>query len=130
MIIMKVAISTNGEDLESAIVDPRFGRCDNFIIVNTKNLSFFVMSNKARMEGHGAGISAAQSIINEKVDAVISGNFGPNAFDTLAAAKVKMYSYNGLIANAIKELQENNLQEVTQPTRGGSRGMGRGRGRR
>ncbi|NHJ46654.1 MAG: dinitrogenase iron-molybdenum cofactor biosynthesis protein, partial [Asgard group archaeon] len=33
---MIVAVSTNGEDLESAIVDPRFGRCDNFIIVNTK----------------------------------------------------------------------------------------------
>jgi predicted Fe-Mo cluster-binding NifX family protein len=127
---MIVAVSTNGEDLESAIVDPRFGRCNNFIIVNTKDLSFFVISNKAKNEGHGAGISAAQNVINEKIEAVISGNFGPNAHQTLAAAKIKMYAYSGLIINAINDLQNGSLKEVTQPTRGGSRGMGQGRGRR
>lgn len=133
---MIVAVSTNGDNLESAIVDPRFGRCNNFLIVNTKDLSFFVLANQAKFEGHGAGISAARYVINESVEVVISGNIGPNAYQTLAAANVKMYVYNGLIMNAIKELQSNSLKELTQPTRPGSRGfgnrsgMGQGRSRR
>lgn len=133
---MIVAVSTNGDNLDSSIVDPRFGRCNNFIIVNTKDLSFYVLDNKAKYEGHGAGISAAQFIINEDVDAVISGNIGPNAYQTLNAANIKMYAYNGLIMNALKELQNNSLNELSQPTRPGSKGfgnrvgMGQGRGRR
>lgn len=136
MIEMIIAVSTNGDNLESAIVDPRFGRCDNFLIVNTKDLSFYVAPNQAKFEGHGAGISAAQFVINESVEAIISGNIGPNAYQTLNAANVKMYVYNGLIINAIKELQNNSLKQLTQPTRPGSRGfgnrsgMGQGRGRR
>jgi predicted Fe-Mo cluster-binding NifX family protein len=133
---MIVAVSTNGDNLESAIVDPRFGRCNNFMIINSKDLSYYIVDNQAKYEGHGAGISAAQFIINERVEAVISGNIGPNAYQTLNAANVKMYIYNGQIINAIKELQENSLKQVTQPTRPGSRGfgnrsgMGQGRGRR
>ena len=82
----------------------------------------------------GAGISAAQNIINESVEAVISGNFGPNAFQILFAANVKLYVYQGLVIDAIKKLQDNSLKELVQPTQLSSKGfgtrIGMGRGRR
>ncbi|MHA1125392.1 MAG: NifB/NifX family molybdenum-iron cluster-binding protein [Candidatus Heimdallarchaeota archaeon] len=125
---MKVAVSTNSADLQNAMVDSRFGRCDNYLIINTEDFSFYVLDNKARFEGHGAGTLAAQNIVNENVNALISGNVGPNAFRTLFASNVKIYIYNGSILNAIKELKENKLEEVKQPTNTGSRGTGRGMG--
>lgn len=128
---MKIAISSMGTNLESDI-DPRFGRCNNFIIIENSNLSFKFFENKAQYEGHGAGISAAQFLINHKVDVVISGNIGPNAFQALSSANIKMYIGSGVIRNAIEKFNNGNLSPLTQPSksmygRGMSRGSGQGR---
>jgi predicted Fe-Mo cluster-binding NifX family protein len=42
---MKVAVSASGKSLDSKI-DPRFGRCANFIIVETEDLSYEAFSNE------------------------------------------------------------------------------------
>lgn len=89
---MKMVITSRGENLESDM-DPRFGRCGYFIITDSEDIqNFKVVSNDAAQSSGGAGVKAAQMVINEGVEVVISGNFGPKAFDSLTAGDVKLYT--------------------------------------
>ena len=125
---MKIAISSMGTNLESQI-DPRFGRCSNFLVVDASDLSYKSYENKAQFEGHGAGISAAQFLINLEVKAVISGSVGPNAFQALSAANIQMFTGSGSIKDAVKEFTKGNLTPLRQPRKSMyGRGMGRGGG--
>jgi hypothetical protein len=51
---MKIAVSSYGKDLNSQI-DPRFGRCAYFLIVNTDDMSFEAFENKGVSLTGGAG---------------------------------------------------------------------------
>jgi predicted Fe-Mo cluster-binding NifX family protein len=126
---MKIAVSSNGDNLQSG-VDPRFGRCRNFIIVELDNMSFFAYENEAQYVGHGAGTKAAQDLMKHKISAVISGNFGPNAFQVLNSASIEMYSGSGTVEMAVEEFKRGKLAVISQPSKAGHMGRGSGRGRR
>jgi predicted Fe-Mo cluster-binding NifX family protein len=87
---MKLAISVSGNRLDSPF-DARFGRAAAFCIVDTETDKWQVFNNPALSASGGAGVQAAQFIVRQGVQAVVSGAFGPNAFDTLEAAGVEMY---------------------------------------
>lgn len=121
---MKVAITSSGATLQSN-VDPRFGRCPYYIIYDTESGSFEAVENKSRLASGGAGIQAAQSISDMKVEAVITGNVGPNAFRVLSAASVKIYSgATGSIKNAIEKFKNGEYKETSGPDVGSHFGMG------
>ncbi|MCD6478530.1 MAG: NifB/NifX family molybdenum-iron cluster-binding protein [Candidatus Diapherotrites archaeon] len=129
---MKVAISANSADLNS-LVSPVFGRCAGFIIAEVENgeiKSSEFVANPALNMFRGAGIQAAQLVLSKNVQAVISGNLGPNAFAVLQQAGIKIYQAFGLsIKDAVKKLCAGTLPEMTQVFRPGfGRGFGRGRG--
>ncbi|MBN1898173.1 MAG: NifB/NifX family molybdenum-iron cluster-binding protein [Spirochaetes bacterium] len=84
---MKIAITSTGQDLNST-VDARFGRCQYFIIYDTQTKDFQAIANEALSSGSGAGVQAAQTIKNNGVQVVLTGNVGPNAMTTLSAAKI------------------------------------------
>lgn len=84
---MKIAITATAPDLD-AKVDPRFGRCPFFLIVETDDLSFEAMENPNITQGSGAGIQSAQLMADKGVQHVLTGNCGPNAHQTLAAANI------------------------------------------
>ena len=65
----RVAVSSTGESLESP-VDPRFGRCSYFIIFD-ENKGHRVVRNAGQALGNGAGIQAAQQILDLGVGAVV-----------------------------------------------------------
>ncbi|MBN2073747.1 MAG: NifB/NifX family molybdenum-iron cluster-binding protein [Actinobacteria bacterium] len=112
---MKVAISSSGTDLGSN-VDPRFGRCPYFIIYDTSNDNFEVVNNQGRQAMGGAGIQAAQLVIDSKADAVISGNIGPNSYHVFSSASIKVYSgVSGTIEEAINKLKKGELKETSSP---------------
>ncbi len=81
---MKVAVSASGADLEAA-VDPRFGRCPYYVVVDTDTMEFEVIENSATGQASGAGIAAAQLVSQTGAQAVISGSIGPNAYQALSA---------------------------------------------
>lgn len=83
----KIAISSTGPDLNS-LMDPRFGRCSYFVIVDLETEEVETLENEAQNASGGAGIQAAQMVANKGADTVISGHFGPNAFQTLNAADI------------------------------------------
>ena len=132
---MKVAISAQGKDMNAA-VDPRMGRCQQFIIVDTDSMEFKVLDNPNVGAMGGAGIQTAQLLASKDIQAVITGNCGPNAFATLHAAGVEVYiGASGTVQQALEQYKNGQLRAATRPNvgghfgAGGRRGMGMGAGR-
>jgi len=100
---MKIAVSANGRDLDAPI-DPRFGRCAYFIIVDTDDMSFEVFDNESIALGGGAGIQSAQFVASKGAKVIITGNVGPNAVSTLSAAGVEVITgQTGTVRKAIED---------------------------
>ncbi|MGB2698385.1 MAG: NifB/NifX family molybdenum-iron cluster-binding protein [Candidatus Zixiibacteriota bacterium] len=110
---MKIAISSQGEDLE-AMVDPRFGRCTYFIIYDSETKKIEGLSNPALEAMGGAGILAAQLIADKGAEVVITGNVGPNAFQTLNQANIKIYGgASGTVKDSLKKFENGELNELS-----------------
>lgn len=121
---MKLCISSTGENLK-ATVDQRFGRCPYFLIVDTLNMNIKTLSNQALLSSGGAGIQAAQNIIKEAVDAVITGNIGPNAIQILQAEHIKIYTQaSGTIEDVIENYKNGKLQQTNKATVQSHAGLG------
>ena len=121
---MKIAISAT----EDSKVDQRFGRCSKFKIVEIeekKVKSQREIDNSAAMQSGGAGIKAAQILGEEKVEAVITGNLGPNATMTLKQLGIKVFQAEGEIDKAIDMFLEDKLKKIEDPTVGSHGGMQR-----
>jgi len=110
---MKLAVTASGRELESK-VDLRFGRAAGFIIYNLEDDSFTYINNEQNLNAaQGAGIQAAQNVVNQGVDAIITGHCGPKAFRVLNSAGVKIYTgAEGTIKEAIERFKNNDLQEA------------------
>lgn len=130
---MKIGITSTGEDLDAQL-DPRFGRCRYFLIVDTNTMSFKSISNESAIASGGAGIQAAQTVAKAGVKVVLTGNMGPNAFQTLSAAGIMVFTgVNGTINEAVEKYKKGELKKTTAPSvdshfgmRAGGRGFGRG----
>lgn len=125
---MKVCVTAMGKDLD-AEVDPRFGRCQYFIFVDTDTMAFEAVENTAVAAPGGAGIQAAQTVVNKGADVLISGNIGPNAFQVLSTAGVKVATgAYGTVREAIEMYKSGKLNVSGGSTVGAHAGMGMGMG--
>ncbi len=88
---MQVVITSEGPALEDA-VDPRFGRCGAFLLADTERNEVRPVSNQAAMEGSGAGVQAAEKVVDLGAEAVITGQVGPRAIQVLRAANIPVYT--------------------------------------
>lgn len=123
---MKIAVTSTGPDLDST-VDPRFGRCSFFLIVDMGSMDYEGLANSASMSGGGAGIQAAQTIINRGAEVLLTGSVGPNAFRTLSAGGVRVVvGARGTVREAIEAYKRNELREVSNANVPGHFGAGRG----
>jgi predicted Fe-Mo cluster-binding NifX family protein len=126
---VKICVSATSGNLD-AQVDSRFGRCPYFVIVDSETMEFNAVANDSSGAAHGAGIQAAQTVVNMGVKVVITGNVGPNAFNVLSATGIKIVTgASGSVKEAIEKYKKGQLKEVGNPTVGGHFGMGRGQGR-
>ncbi len=125
---MKIAVSATTPDLD-AEVDPRFGRCQYFIIIDPQSMELETLDNSNAMAAGGAGISTAQMIAGKGAEVVLTGNCGPNAYQTLSAAGVQVITgVSGSIKDAIEAFKEGRFQSSAQPSVGSHYGMGVGMG--
>ena len=121
---MKIAITSTGPTLDSQ-VDPRFGRAQYLLIVDTDSLDIEAIDNPNAAAGGGAGIQTAQMVADKGVQAVLTGNCGPNAFRTLNAADIQIYTnVSGAVRDAIESLKRGILQPISGPSVGGHFGAG------
>lgn len=124
---MKIAVTSEGKTLE-AQADPRFGRCPFFVIVDSESLEFEALENEAVGAAGGAGVQAAQAVAGKGVQAVITGQAGPNAFQALHAAGVEVYTgASGTVKDVLEDFKAGKLNKTGAPTVGSHFGMG-GRG--
>jgi len=86
---MKVAISAYGQDLDAEI-NPRFGRCDYLLVVDTDTMTCESFANESMNLGGGAGIQTASFVISKGVQAVLTGSCGPNAMEVFNSAGVAL----------------------------------------
>jgi predicted Fe-Mo cluster-binding NifX family protein len=104
---MKIAVSAMGGSL-SAQVDPRFGRCAYFVIVDSDTMKFSAFSNPASELSGGAGPAAAREIVKNNVKVLLTGSVGTNAKLALDAGDVKIVTG---IEGTVKEAVENYLSD-------------------
>ena len=88
---MRVIVSSTGDTLD-AQVSPVFGRCPVFLLVDTKTMEARAIPNPAVGASGGAGVQAAQLVVREGAEAILSGNLGPNAMGVIATAGIPAYS--------------------------------------
>jgi predicted Fe-Mo cluster-binding NifX family protein len=134
---MKIAITATVPNLD-ADIDPRFGRCQYFIIADSDTMEFETLENSGAAAGGGAGIATAQTLTDKSIEAVLTGNCGPNAYQVLSGAGIKVVTgVSGKVREAIKSYKSGKLKASSQPNvaghfgiGGGGMGRGRGMGRR
>jgi len=132
---LKVAVSATGGSPEST-VDPRFGRCPYYVIMDTETMTSEGLSNTSMGAPSGAGIGAAQIVAGKGVEAVLTGAVGPNASAVLSQAGIKIVSgVKGTVREAVESYKSGSLQPAADYGQGGlytgrgtGRGMGMGRG--
>jgi predicted Fe-Mo cluster-binding NifX family protein len=89
---MNLIISAQQTKLESPL-DDRFGRSPWLIEMDTETKQWEAFPNPGASQSGGAGVAAAQFVIDHKANAVISGDFGPHAVSAFQAANIKMYLF-------------------------------------
>jgi predicted Fe-Mo cluster-binding NifX family protein len=122
---MKILLTATSPSLE-ANIDPRFGRGAYLIAVDTDTLEWQAQPNPGVNASGGAGTQAAQIAANQQVAAVISGDFGPNAYNALQAAGIAMYLYGGstTVREAVEHFKAGKLVSVEAPTGRGRHARG------
>jgi predicted Fe-Mo cluster-binding NifX family protein len=110
---MRVAITSQGPDLNSQI-DPRFGRARYLILTNTENDEFAVLDNSRNLNAaQGAGIQTVKDVVNEGVDAILTGQVGPKALEALETARVQIFlGASGTVKEALRELRAGRLKST------------------
>ena len=107
---MKICITAAGQGLDAEI-DPRFGRCQYFTIVDPDTMEFESLENAQIAASGGAGIQAAQVVGGKEVEVVLTGNVGPNAYHTLQAAGIKIITgVTGKVREAVEGYKSGRLQ--------------------
>jgi predicted Fe-Mo cluster-binding NifX family protein len=125
---MKVAVSAAGPSLDSP-VDPRFGRCQYLLIVDSESLDFEAVENPAVMAPGGAGIQAAELVASMGAGAVITGDCGPNAYQVLSTAGIAIFvGASGSVRQAIEAYKRGELRATPGPSAEAYSGMGPGMG--
>ena len=120
---MKIAVTSEGEKPEG-MVDPRFGRCRYFLVFDEATGSYTVLPNEQNIQAaQGAGIQAAQRLIEHGVEVVITGNIGPKAFKSLRADGIRVYTAAGMtVTEAVAAYRAGKLAESLEETAEGDRG--------
>jgi len=128
---MKIAFTTASGGMEDVVM-PVFGRAPTFTIVEIEGKDVKatnIIENPAFNASGGAGVQAAQLLINEGVKAVVSGNYGPNAAIILKQAGIELYVGSGMkVRDALNAYLSGTLTRFSTTSTGA--GMGGGFGRR
>lgn len=118
---MIVMITSQGAILKSK-PHHLFGRSLMFIRFNTENDKWEPFMNPGVNEPGGASVVASQFVIDQQASAVISGNFGPNAFRLLEAAGIQMWTFDksyDSIEDVVEAYKKNKLTPFLHSRRQG-----------
>ncbi|MFC1782955.1 NifB/NifX family molybdenum-iron cluster-binding protein [Planctomycetota bacterium] len=120
---MKIAVTSTGPDLDSQ-VDRRLGRCPYFLVIDSETLEFEALQNSNVTLGSGAGLQTAQMVAKHGVQAVLTGNCGPKAFQTLRAAEIQIIvGVSGVVRKVVERFKDGDFVSAPRPNVAGHFGM-------
>ncbi len=100
---MKVGVACLGSSLTDE-VSPQFGRCPFFLIVDSETMKYQAIDNPGAAASGAAGPAAVNELVNNNVEAVLAGEFGPKAQHALDLAGVRAIIASGPAQQAVAEL--------------------------
>ena len=119
---MKIIITADSNKIDAPF-NPRFGRADYFILVDRETKAWEAFVNPAADARGGAGPQAVQFIVNQGVDVVISGRYGPSAYTALEAVNVKAYiAKDGTVSQVLEQFLDGQLEQVSEASGPGFHG--------
>ena len=130
----KIAVTCQSPDLD-ARMDPRFGRCAGFLIVDPDTMIFEYLENgQAQVMAQGAGIQAAETVARSGAKIVLTGSVGPKAFAALSGAGIQIGQNveNITVREAVELFKAGKVEMASSPnsfSHGGGGGGRRGGGR-
>lgn len=111
---MRIAVTATGPDLDSQ-VDPRFGRCQYLVIVDSETMQFEALLISGTV-AQGAGIATGQLVANKDIKALLTGNCGPNAHQVLSAANIEVITgVSGSVRDAVNKYKSGQLKLTLEP---------------
>jgi len=111
---MKVAIPVESRILETPVC-PSFGRTPVYLLADTDSGAYEFLDNAAAASQGGAGIKAAQALVDCGVNVIITYRCGENAAKVLSAAGVKMFkAQDGFAIDNIAKFKEGKLSPLIE----------------
>ncbi|MGD0056905.1 MAG: NifB/NifX family molybdenum-iron cluster-binding protein [Methanomassiliicoccales archaeon] len=99
---MRICVSSTGDTLDSD-VDDEFGMCEYFIIIDPDTMEYQAILNEASHSPAGTGHQAAQSVVDMKVDVVLTGFVGHHGLHILRSAGIKVATgFEGTVRSAVQ----------------------------
>ena len=113
----KIAVTSEGPNMTDR-VDPRFGRAGGFVVVDVETMAY-VDNGASQAMSHGAGIQAAENIVNAGAGVLLTGYVGPKAFAALKAGGVKIGQNldNMTVAEAVALYQAGKVEFADAPNK-------------
>jgi len=110
---MKIAVSSTGNDMNSQ-VDPRFGRCNCFLFIETEDMNVEACANQNAGLPNGAGIQSAQFVADQGARVVLTGRCGPKALQALSSAGIRLIEgQTGLVRDVVKRFIDRDLRDAS-----------------
>jgi predicted Fe-Mo cluster-binding NifX family protein len=116
---MKLCAAADSNTLNSTVAQ-RFSRCKYFLIIDTDTKEFTAVENQNRGLRDGAGVGAAGDVLGFNIQAVITQNIGPTAFNLLTDQKIDLFTVEAgtTVEEAIKKYKRGELTSIKKPTVG------------
>ncbi len=120
---MKIVIPVEDRSID-AKVSAHFGRTQYYLAYDEKTREYDIVENEASSSQGGAGIKAAQTVVDLGAEVLITPRLGENAAEVLRAAGIKLYaSVEGTAFNNISKLISGEL-EILEDIHPGFHGHG------
>jgi len=121
---MLIAISVEENMGLDSPTSPIFGRCPFYALYDEGSKSIKTVANPAINAAGGAGIQAAQFLVDSQVQAIISGNLGPKAQSLLQSAGITCYQFSGgSVKDALDAHAQGQLRVLSGPSTAAHSGM-------
>lgn len=109
---MKFLLAANEKDPHSKI-SPVFARAYFFAIYDTETKIINFVTNEACQSQSGAGIKAAQLVVDLNIDTLIVVRLGEKSYDILKLANIKvLQTSDDYIENIFEKADEGKLPEL------------------
>lgn len=109
---MKIAMPVNDTFVEGEVC-PSFGRTPYFMVYDTETKESKFFDNEAASSQGGAGIKAAQIIVDKDINVLLTPRCGDNAAEVIGAANIEMYKViKGSIKDNIDAFSEGKLSRL------------------